>query len=179
MFQLDQQNCKMISATTRIEFHGEDRVPASDVKLHVDVPAEALNGLSKGLCESLYRKPGKGDQIALIDKAADNAYTMLRHPCLEPQKLKQKFPGYELALGVVEGDAFVQKAFFADAEAKNFTVTPHEGGSTAIEFTVSVSDVDEDDYLELRRLLIDGAAVVTLTPPTAQKKQEDQVPKAA
>jgi len=174
MFNLDKSKATIKSLTSRIEHHGEERVPASDIKLSVDVPAEMLDGISPGLCASLYRKPTRGDQIALIDKKAEQAFTQVRHPGLAPQQLKAKFPGYEIELGDDLGDAYEQRAFFAESEVKNFTITPRDGGSTTVEFTVSVGDVDDEDFIALRAMQIRGDAVVTLTSPKTQAQTEQK-----
>ena len=172
MFNLDKSNAKISSLTSRVELHGDERKPAADMKLSVDVPATALNGISPGLCESLFRKPGRGDQIALIGEKKE-AFTVLKHPGLEPQKLKGKFPGYEFALGQQVHDGVEEEAFFADAEVKNFTVTAREGGTAEVDFTVSISEIDDEDFSALRRLQIAGTAIVTLVPPKAQAQQDE------
>lgn len=175
MFSLDKNNTKVTHLSLRIERHGEERKPACDIKLSVDVPAERLNDLHPGLCESLYRQPSKGDQISLIDKAAEKAFTVVRHPCLEPQKLKQKFPGYEATLAPQGEEAGI---FLADVEIKNFTIEPHEGGSTTISFTASTL-VDEDEIAELLTRLQAEDATVTLTPPSRQAEQQEPLADAA
>jgi hypothetical protein len=170
MFQLENQNVRVSNLNIRVERHGDERVTAVDVKLVADQPAERLNDISPGLCESLYRKPSRGDQIALIDKKAENAFTVLRHPGLEPVKLKQKFPGYELVLNTLDGTDN-DELFFADAEVKNFTLEPHEGGTTAVTFTVSTVVEDDAEIGFLVSLLRAEDAVVRLTPP---KREADQ-----
>lgn len=178
MFNLKKSKAAIKSLTSRVELHGDERKPASDIKLAVDVPAEQLDGISPGLCASLYRQPSHGDQIALIDKKSDRLFTQVRHPTLAPQQLKNKFPGYEIELGQGQDDDYDMAAFFADAEPKNFTITAREGGSSTVEFTVSVGDVSDEDFLALRALQVAGTAIVTLVPPKAQAQQDEQ-PKAA
>lgn len=169
MFGLNQSKTKITSLTSRVEFHGDERVSASDIKLSVDVSSDQLDGISPGLCASLFRQPSSGDQIALIDRKAAEAFTVLRHPGLAPQQLKAKFPGYEIEFGDGQAEDYQQLAFFADAEPKNFTITPREGGTATVDFTVSLGEVDDEDFVALRGLQRAGEAVVTLTPPT--KKQ--------
>lgn len=172
MFSLNGSNVSVTNLNVRIERHGDERETACDVKLSVDVPAERLNDLSSGLCESLFRKPGKGDQMPLVEvgKKPDPGFTVLKHPGLEPQKLKQKFPGYELQVG---SNADAEPLFLADVEVKNFTIEPHEGGSTTITFTAS-SEVDDDEIGELLALLRGEDAVATLVPPKAQAQPQQQ-----
>ena len=170
MFNLNKNNAKVSNLSVRVEHHGEARKDAIDLKLSVDVPAESLNDIQSGLCESIYRQPTPGDQISLIDRKAEKAFTVLRYPGLEPLKIKQKFPGYEMTLAQVGDEE--DGAFFADAEVKNFDIESHEGGTTTIEFTVSIGEVDDDEYLALRHLNLDGKVLLTLTPPTKQAAEQ-------
>lgn len=176
MFNLKAENVSVSNLNIRIERHGEDRETACDIKLVVDVASDRLNDLSPGLCESLFRKPGKGDQMPLVEvgKKSEPGFTALKHPGLEPARIKQKFPGYELHLGA---DADAEPLFLADVETKNFTIDAHEGGSATITFTAS-SLVDDDEIGDLLALLRNESAVATLTPPKALAQQDEQ-PKAA
>jgi hypothetical protein len=142
----------------------------------VDVPAERLDDIHPGLCESLYRRPGKGDQRPLIEvgKGADQAFTVLKHPGLEPLQLKQKFPGYELSVATPENDP-EEGLFFPDGEVKNFKITPHEGGTTNVAFSVG-TPVDEDEIAGLLPFLRNPDAVITLTAPTKQTAKDTEEP---
>lgn len=166
MFNLKNENAQITHLNLRSEKHGDENEPACDLKVSVDLAAERLDDIHPGLCESLYRRPSSGDQIALIDKKAEQAFTVVRHPGLEPVKLKQKFPGYELQVFTPEGDGS-EGLVFADAEVKNFTITPHGGGTTNVTFSVG-TNVDEDDIAGLLPFLRDPDAVLTLVPPKAQ-----------
>lgn len=172
MFHLESSNAQISNLNLRAEKHGDENQPACDIKISVDLPAERINDIGPGLCESLFRKPGKGDQMPLVEvgKKPDPGFTVLKHPGLEPLQLKQKFPGYELSIAGEDGDP-EQGLFFADGEVKNFKITPHEGGTTNVTFTVG-THVDEDEIAGLLPFLRDPAAVITLTPPKAQAEQQ-------
>jgi hypothetical protein len=171
MFNLDNANAQITNLNLRAEKHGDENEPACDIKVSVDIPAERLDDIHPGLCESLYRRPSTGDQIALIDKKAEQAFTVVRHPGLEPVRLKQKFPGYELQVFSPADSDGSEGLLFADAEVKNFTITPHEGGTTNVTFSVGVT-VDEDDIAGLLPFLRDPDAVLTLVPPKAQAQHD-------
>lgn len=170
MFHLESSNAQITNINLRAEKHGDENQPACDVKISVDVPAEALNDIHPGLCESLYRKPGKGDQLPLVEvgKKPEPGFTVVKHPGLEPLQLKQKFPGYEVT---ITKDDDEEGLFFADGEVKNFKITPHEGGTTNVTFSVG-THVDEDEIAGLLPFLRDPDAVITLTPPKAQADQK-------
>jgi len=180
MLNLDKHNSEITNLNLRAEKHGDENNPACDIKLQVDVQAERLNDIHPGLCDSLFRKPAAGDQRPLIEvgkKKQDDSYTEVRHPSLEPLKLKQKFPGYELTILAPDNDG--EGLFFADAEVKNFTITPREGGTASLAFSVGV-DVDEDDIAGLLPFLRNPDAVVTLVAPKAAAQQDaESMPEAA
>ena len=173
MFKLERENAKITHLNLRSEKHGDENTPTCDIKVSVDVAAERLGDIHPGLCESLYRQPTTGDQIALIDKKAEKAFTVIRHPGLEPVKLKQKFPGYELLVFAPGSDDDEDGIAFVDGEVKNFTIIPREGGTTTITFSVG-TEVDEDDISGLLPFLRDPDAVLTLTPPSRQAESTDQ-----
>lgn len=170
MFHLDKSNASITNLNFRGEKHGDETQPACDVKISVDIPAERLNDIHPGLCESLYRKPGKGDQLPLVEvgKKPDPGFTVLKHPGLEPLQLKQKFPGYEVTIAAPDSD---DELFFADGEVKNFRITPHEGGTTNVTFSVG-TEVDVDDAAALFPYIASPDAVITLTPPKALAEQK-------
>lgn len=170
MFNLNESNASITNLNFRGEKHGDETEPACDVKISVDLPAERLNDIHPGLCESLYRKPGKGDQMPLVEvgKGA-GAFTVVKHPGLEPLLLKQKFPGYEVRICKPESE---DELFFADGEVKNFKITPHEGGTTNVTFSVGTL-VDEDDAANLLPFIRNPDAVVTLTPPKHGAEQQE------
>lgn len=177
MFSLDNSNAQITHLNLRAEKHGDGNEPACDVKVSVNIPAERLDDIHPGLCESLYRKPGAGDQMPLVEvgKKPPAGFTVVRHPGLEPLQLKQKFPGYELHILTPGQDALPAEnedgIFFADGEVKNFTITVHEGGTTNVKFSVG-THVDEDDIAGLLPFLRNPDAVITLTPPKSQSEQK-------
>lgn len=176
MFGLTDHNVSVTNLNLRVEKHGDERKPACDIRIVADISSERLNEISPGLCESLFRKPGPGDQLPLVEvgKKPEPGFTALKHPGLEPSRIKQKFPGYELQLVPPTGDA-EDALFLADVEVKNFTIEPHEGGSTAVTFTAS-SLVDEDEIAALLAFLRDEDAVATLTPPKSQAQHAAEAP---
>jgi len=172
MFALDKHNGQVSNLNLRALKCGDENKPACDIKIAVDLPSTHLDDISSGLCESLFRKPGAGDQLPLVEvgKQPEPGFTALRFPGLEPVQFKQKFPGYELSVGINEGDE--EPLFFADAEVKNFVINPREGGTATVTFSVGV-DVDEQDIAGLLLFLRDPDAVITLVPPKAQAQRDD------
>lgn len=172
MFNPQRHTAVLTNVNVRIENHGTERVLACDFKLTLKIPSDDLNEIEPGLRESLFRTPQSGDQLQLVD---DNAarFTVLKHPLLEPQVLRQKFPGYELTIAPpgTEPDDTAEDLFLADVELKKFTIEPHDGGSCTVKVTAS-SRIDRDDAAWALGFLVDGDVLLTLTPPKLQAQTD-------
>src|SRR5690606_22221528 len=95
MLTLEIHLATLSNLNIRTEKHGDERQLAADLKLSMNVAGVVLNDLEPGLHESLFRKPGSGEQQDLIDPAL---LTAVKFPLLDPVSLSHKFPGYELEL---------------------------------------------------------------------------------
>lgn len=165
MLTLEIHPATLSNLNIRTEKHGDELQLAADLKLSMNVHGVVLNDLEPGLHESLFRKPGSGEQQDLIDPGM---LTAVKFPHLDPISLSHKFPGYELELSE---DGEEQPAFFTDVEIKKISAKALEGGSAALTFTASVS-IDPDDARELTDLLVRQDVFVTLTPPKAKAQQD-------
>lgn len=165
MFQTDTHPAQLTNVNTRIEKHGAERELAADVKLVLKVSSDALNDIEPGLRESLYRTPARGDQLSIVDKNDPAAYTVLKHPSLEPVQLKGKFPGYELTLAPLSEDGETAELFLVDVELKKLAINAHDGGSCTLTVTAS-ANVDTGEVGQLLAFLVAEDARVTLTPPS-------------
>jgi hypothetical protein len=174
MLTANNHTTRIVNVSNRIEKHGTERMLAADIKLSMSVSSDVLNDLESGLRESLYRTPARGDQLSLVDKNDSAAYTVLKHPCLEPLRLKQKFPGYELTLRPIglEDDDDSQDMFLADVELKKFDIEAREGGSCTLTFTAS-SLVDNDEAAYLLAALVAEDTQLSLTPPSRAASEGD------
>lgn len=172
MFNPQSQTAVLTNVNVRIEKHGKERKLAADFKLSMKIPSDDLNEIEPGLRESLFRTPQSGDQLQLVDENAAR-FTVLKHPLLEPQVLKQKFPGYELTIAPpgTEGDAEGENLFLPDVELKKFTIEPHDGGSCTVSVTAS-AQIDRDDAAWALGFLVDGDVLLTLTPPKLQAQSD-------
>lgn len=167
MFGLDKQDASIINFNLRKEKHGDESVPAADLKFELAASALLLDSIDPGLRKSFFAKPGKGQQQTLpID---GNNLTALSLPMLDVQKIKHEYEGYEVELhSLLE---YVEPIFFADAKVKKLAFLPIEGGSITLSLTVSVR-LDEEDDAPLLAAWRRGDVRLSLTPPTA-KPQED------
>lgn len=166
MLALTQHNAALSNLNIRIERHGEDRQLAADLKFSMNVAGPVLNDIEAGLHESMFRRPGAGDQQDLLDPAS---LTAVKFPHLQPLVLTHKFQGYEADIGE---DADASPLFLADVELKKITAKPMEGGSAELTFTLS-GNIDADDVAQLADLLVREDVVLSITPPARPQQVED------
>lgn len=164
MFSLSDHPANLTNLNVRIERYGDDRKLAADLKFILQAGNATLDSIEPGLRESLFRKPGSGEQQALpID---GNSLTAVKFPSLAPIKLTHEFPGYEIDLSV-EGFADREPLPLVDVTVKKIEVAPLEGGSVSITFTASTG-VEPEDLAELCDALVRESVRLTVTPPSAK-----------
>ena len=184
MFQLEQHDAQFASLNTRIQKHGADRVLAADLAMTVNAPNTILETIEPGLRTSLFRKPGKGDQMDFDhDQKAQAAQitdqlVAVRHPGFGPLQVAHKFPGYELVILDAFEDSTVEPIVLVDLTMKKLTIQPIEGGSVLLSFTVS-GEVTNDDVAELCDALVREDVRLTLTPPKAHAQHDEEEQKEA
>lgn len=178
MFQLEQHVASAKSLNTRIEKHGTDRVLAADIVLAVNAPNTILETIEPGLRQSLFRKPGAGDQMDFDHEQKAQAAQItdslvaVRHPGLGPVQVSHKFPGYEAVLLDAFDDSTVEEIVLVDLTLKKLSIQPIEGGSVLLIFTVSGA-VTNDEVAELCDALVREDVRLTLTPPKAQAQHDE------
>lgn len=57
MLTLEKQKAKLTSLNLRAEVHGDEKVPAADIRFSFDAPNELLSEFDPALKSSFYRKP--------------------------------------------------------------------------------------------------------------------------
>lgn len=164
MFNTHRLTAQIANLNLRIEKHGTERVLAADLKLAMKIGSDDLNDIEPGLRESLFRRPAAGDQLKLVDENDAGAFTVLKHPVLEPLKLKQKLPGYELEILPLGASEDEDGFFLADVELKRFTIEPHDGGSVSLSVTAS-AEIEAEDGEALLVLLQREDCLATLAAP--------------
>lgn len=176
MFSLTKHSSAISNLNVRIERHGEDRVLAADLRISMAVENAAIDAIEPGLCESLFRAPGPGDQQSLI---GPERLTAVKHPLLQPVKLSQEFTGYEVTISPIGDDE--DGLFLADAKLKKFVIDPKEGGNAEISFTIS-TEVEHAELADLSDFLVREDVALSLTPPKRAANDSadtDELPEAA
>lgn len=169
MFALQKHTVSITDINTRVELHGEDRKRGVDLKFHALVSNQLLDEFAKGLKESFFRKPTKGEQPDLPG-VGPNQLTALQHPFLGRQKLPHVFEGCEIEIaGLMD---HIEPTFLVDVKIHKFDVGFKEGGNVDMIFSASISDVDNEELVALSDAQLRGDARLSITPPAAQEQQK-------
>lgn len=171
MFELNKQQAKLESLNVRAEKHGEDNVPAADLKLRVNLANAALDHFDKRLRKTLYRKPsGAGEQTDLPLEQTDGL-TALTFKHLAPLRWDEDFPGYSLSID--SGLGIKDPIELEEVELSSFVFEALEGGSVAITFRASCHpDAEEAGALYT---MIQEDVEITLVPPRAKDDAQQKL----
>jgi hypothetical protein len=175
MFQQHQQQTKIKNLTPRMEKHGEENVLAGTMKCETTMHSSILDVFDKGLRKLLYRKPAPGEQADLPLGDGSDGLTAKKLPCLAPLKWDEDFPGYSVE--IESGLALDETLKLKDVEVHGFQFEPLDGGSCTVSYSLNFR-MDGRTSGKLCQLIQDTVPL-TLTPPSADAKQEQQKDLAA
>ncbi len=163
MFTLEKHEAKISNVNLRAEKHGGERKLGVDISIKLQASNEVLDGLEKGLRQSLFRKAAKGEQLdAFVEK---DGLIAVKHPCLGSLPINGEYAGYEIDIdGMLEGTTTLP---LIDVKLKGFVIEALEGGSVAVTFKAQVQ-VDSDELAELADALIRETVLLSLRPPSVQ-----------
>lgn len=171
MFTTDKHEAKISNVNLRAEKHGAERKLGVDISIKLVAGNETLDGIEKGLRETLFRKAGSEEQMDLV--AGAEALVAVRHPCIGAIPITGDFPGYALTMeGMLEG---TDPIVLVDVKLKKFVVEALEGGSASISLQAQ-AQVDSEELAEIADALIRETVLLTLTPPAAQTQQDNSLP---
>jgi hypothetical protein len=170
MFRLEKQQALLSNFNPRAEKHGQENVPAGDLKIAVTCHNSVLEEFAPHLRELLFCHPSEAGPAAGLRLPVDDdkRYTALRFPKIGPLKLDEAFPGYSLS--IAGGMGLRKPLELDDVELDGFTFEPQEGGSVTVSFRAKCHPDDR----EAGRLcaMIQEAIVLTLTPPSAEQRAQ-------
>jgi hypothetical protein len=161
MFAVNNVQAKLASMNTRAEKHGEEPVPATDLKFKLALHSSVLHHFHPGLRSLLYRGVAKtGEQKSLLPDDQDGL-TELALPNLEALKFNDEFPGYfcGLTVGLDASDVLKLKP----VKLYGFSLEALNGGTVNVSFSVTAHPT-QDQVGELYEL-IQREVQLTLTPP--------------
>lgn len=164
MFTMTKQAAKVAAFNPRAEKHGEENVPAGDIKFQVAAHSTVLDHFHPGLRKLLYRKPGPGEQDELPLGDGDGRVA-LAVPRLKGLSWDEDFPGYSLTIHNDFIDSLV-----LTVELCKFRFDAIEGGSVQLTFSARC----EPDAAEAGALcqLIQEEVEITLAPPTTAANEQ-------
>lgn len=166
MLTLNKATAKLSSFNPRAEKHGDENVPAGDLKFEVKVHSTVLDNFDHSYRPFLFRAAdASGDQPGLL-KGDD--LTELSKPKLRALVLEEEFPGYTLRIG--SGLDSIEPLVLTDAKLSNFTIKAINGGSVSLSFSAAVHP-DSEVAGELCSL-IQEEVELTLEPPKAAAQQQ-------
>lgn len=180
MFNLERARATVKSVNLRAEKHGDDEVPAVDIKLALDRPSTDLAMFGPRLRTALFwRDPEQHPEDLL-----DGIDPMLELPNLVapelrgPFALSAEYVGAEVEIDYGLGGP--SNIVLETAKVNRLRVEPREGGSVELTLRVQASRIDEKIAGRLA-MLIDRETVVSITAATtaAQDADEDDEREAA
>ena len=146
-FSLNNHPCVIASFNPRSEKHGDENVPAGDIKLSTRVHSSVLDQFDPSYRSFLFRKADhEGEQQALLE---GDTLTSLAKPKLAPLSLKEDWPGYRLVIG--SGLDLGHPLVLTDVELSNFKIEAMEGGSVALSFSATAHPDAEPLAVATRR----------------------------
>lgn len=141
-FTLIKTTAKLNSFNIRSEKHGEENVPAGDLKLTIKAANTILDIFDPELRAALYKntaaQQGQEEVAGLAPTLPNLRFTNLDFPL----KFKDQCAGYKLVIDWgLGGDSNLT---LEACEVNNFQATLEEGGTVELSFRVQISNPDAD-----------------------------------
>lgn len=175
-FHLVKERCKLAHLNIRTERHGEEEVPAIDLKFEFNSANNLLSKLHAELRDAFYKAD---ESPSLIE--GDNVRT-LRFPLMKNHvSWNLEIPRTLLRLHSDDGADIV----LGGGKTNNFKLEMLEGGTVKWSFRVQYSEPDEDAVAALSQVLSQTMAVSLESAEEEQKdlfeqaEQQTQEPKSA
>ncbi len=159
-FDLSRQTARINSVNPRAEKHGDEDVPAVDVKLTMALDADCLVMFGSRLRASLFETNGT-DAGDLGDRGL-----ALRNSVIEPPiSLAWCGVGYEVTLS--QGLGLSPAIVMPMATLDKVAISPREGGAVEVSLSIRSSEVSETDRGRLTSL-IRHEVLISTAPPQPQ-----------
>lgn len=157
-----KQTVKLASVNPRAEIHGEDRVPACDLKIEASCDSDVLIYFHSELRGMLYKPADNPD---LIEQTEPEKPTSLRFTKLGPLKWDWEGSGYTLTIDYGLGDK--SNIVLGDCKIDGIRIDPQNGGTVNLSLRV-IAHPEADDMGKLCEL-IQRDIDIDLAPPAAEK----------
>lgn len=161
-FQLEEQTAVLLHINPRPEKHGEENVPAADLKIEVTTGNEILSMFHPTLRSFLY----KTDESEIQLEGVDPSLTQLRFGTLiERLRLDRSLKGADVNIGFGLGGSSDVELETVDVDS--FAATLMEGGSVSVTFRVKARPTGE----QIRKLYEVMGNEITISVTPAIEKQ--------
>ena len=139
MLTLEKQKAKLASLNLRTELHGDERVPAADLKFSFDAPNELLSEFDPALKSSFYRKPDAQDaQAEMLD--TPGYLPKLRFPRIPSIKWDAEMTGAELVVHYGTGG---RSDIVLACDVDGFAFELKDGGTVSASFRAKAKPDDK------------------------------------
>jgi hypothetical protein len=134
-FELIKERALFVHWNPRTEMHGDDPVPACDLKFELSAPNSILKKIRPGLIESFYEQDRQRD-------VEEDFMRKLKHPQIGPLAYDWEIPRVKLTIHDPDDDH--STVIMAGGRANKFKLTMLDGGTVKIQFRCQFSDYDEE-----------------------------------
>jgi hypothetical protein len=141
----------VVNVKPRRERHGEDDVPAVDLKLRWEAPNDVLSLFDGHLLYALYRGGDAPEAPELDGVEPISALPFLRFPKMLPIKWDEEQTGCTLTIDHGMGGKSNMK--LQDCKVNHFRLDCKEGGTVIVEFRVQTNKADEKQMGRLCSLI--------------------------
>ena len=158
MFELVDHTVKLASVNPRAEIHGEERVPAFDLKLEVACTSDVLIHFHPELRATLYKKQDNPD---LVEQSGTDEFTALRFPKLSALKWEWEGSGYTLVVGYgIRGKSDIR---LVDCKVDGLRIDAQNGGTVNLALRV-IAHPESKDVGKLCEMIQQNIEVSLLPP---------------
>lgn len=163
---LDFTGVKLDNVNSRMQKHGEENVPALDLAITLTTINKVLDLIHHALRPTLFcaqgaqgRQPTQAEMDLPVDDLPN-----IRFPHLDyPVKYDSMLTGYTLTVDYGRGGE--QNLRLKTCDIKTFKITPIEGGSVEVKFTVQCADGVDERVVGKLSMLQQSEISITLEGP--------------
>lgn len=139
MLTLERQTARLTSLNLRAEKHGDENVPAADIKFSFEAPNELLSEFDPALKSSFYRKPDAQDaQAEMLD--TPGYLPKLRFPKIPGIKWDAEMIGAQLTVHYGTGG---KSDIVLEVDVDSFAFDFKDGGTVSTSFRAKAKPDDK------------------------------------
>jgi hypothetical protein len=161
MFDLTEHSARLKNINVRSEIHGDEMVPACDLKLEIKIANDFLSEFHPTLKNAIYRAPDANDSQTDLLKDEPGYMPSLRFQHLGALKWQQDYSGYDLTIHY--GISGRDDIHLIGCDVNKIVFDCQEGGSVVCNMRIQSTP----DAPAIGRLctMIQQDVTISLTPP--------------